>query len=414
MLGKVLRKLFSPFGVEGKEQPVARIKIAALAPIWLQYNKEFTPQKSVEETQGLPGGLSEAGPTVIHNPATASADVAAASPSSLFILEFVEPYRAIFENQGSLLGALMLIDILERHGDCPSVVQDRKSRDIELDDIQSEYDILAKVTLKEHSFTVARILLNLARETYRNFEVMVPKAVITALGHDIGKLPALRESGLYAVADHPVISARKIREIFSFSGQTSFSLTGVIEAISSHHTTEGDSWTLLLKKADGLARQQEIASLRSGLSIRPWEEWFDVQEYLSLLKPQINKMIQPNKWCAFSLQGVVYCQPSFILETARTLAARKKVLDITLVRLIDRDPAMKKIVASLREAGAVGAELGEGYFGRIFEADSGSFKKKLFVTPLKAECFGTPSKLEAEQKKEGYLANIKNMKPTMK
>lgn len=398
----MLKKLFSIFG-SGKRPPI-EVDIKDLAPIWLKYNQEFTPQKEDGAEKPQPP-LNQPG----AENGGAGVDITSEmqAPLSLFVVELVEPYRHIFESQGSLEGTLKLIELIETHGGCPSVVQDRRDKDSESEDIATLWDILARVTLKEHSFRVARLLLDLTRETYRDFQVMVPRAVITALGHDIGKIPVLRESGLYSMADHPLISARKVREIFSETGSPS--LTGVIEAIGSHHGTEGDSWAILLKRADGAAREREIAEVSGELSLGNWEDWFDTRQYLDLIKPHINVVQTANRWNAFSKKGVVYCQPSFLLETARDLASRRKIIDITLLRTLDKEAALRRIADSLRKAGAVGGDLGEGYYGRMYEVDAGKFKRKLFLTPLKAECFGMPSQLE--RVKEGYLALIKDVKP---
>lgn len=396
------------------------IDLSDLAKIWLQYNESFAPQKgpvmAVEASKCPVDGQSATGnitPAVNEAPsgqgATGILDDSAQTFLSPLVMEFVEPYKQIFQNQRSLEGVLRLIDLLEKHGQCPSVVQDRKSRDSDAEELPDSYDILAKVTLYDHSFRVTKHLLQLTKDTYRSFDVMAPRAVITGLGHDIGKMPVLRDSGLYAVADHPVISAKKVQEIFSGSGTSS--LSGVVEAIRDHHSTGTEQWTVLLKKADGLAREQEIVEVMGGeVSFRKWKEWFKAEEFLALVKPHINKMINPNKWQAFSLRGVVYCEPDFILETAKTLAAQKKVLDITLLRAIDKDAARARIVKSLMEAGVVCPEVGVGYIGRKYEANTGQIKKILFLTPLKAEAFGMPSQLEAEQPREGYLKEIKEMK----
>src|SRR5664279_5465185 len=109
----------------------------------------------------------------------------------------------------------------------------------------------------------------------------------------------------------------------------------------------------------------------------PWEQWFDVREFLSLAGTKVNVIQTGSLFHAFSVDGTVYCDPSFLYETAGVLAMKKHILDIALLRDTDKDRALRKIVGTLRNAGAVTDELGEGYSTRRFaiEIEQGRTKK---------------------------------------
>jgi hypothetical protein len=164
----------------------------------------------------------------------------------------------------------------------------------------------------------------------------------------------------------------------------------------------------MLKEADGRARQLEIER-EEQRAFLPWEKWFEVTTFLSLVGAKVNVIQTGNLFYAFSMDGTVYCDPSFLCETAGTLALQKNVLDITLLRDTDKDRAVRKIVGSLRNAGAVTDELGEGYSTRRFaiEIEQGR-PKKVPLVPLKAEAF--PNRAQFEETKKTYPPIIKGVR----
>ncbi len=75
--------------------------------------------------------------------------------------------------------------------------------------------ILTKITLKDHSYTVANNIVEIVRETL-NYENLVPRAIITALAHDLGKIPEYSESGSYCnTHEHTLIGTAKLKELAS-------------------------------------------------------------------------------------------------------------------------------------------------------------------------------------------------------
>ena len=58
----------------------------------------------------------------------------------------------------------------------------------ECTDLYSIRDTLAKVTLRDHTYRVTELALALLKET-RDGDLMIPKVLAAALGHDLGKIP---------------------------------------------------------------------------------------------------------------------------------------------------------------------------------------------------------------------------------
>ncbi len=330
--------------------------------------------------------------------------------SSAFYRDLIEPFKDRFIAQNAFEGTCRLIELIDRYGGCPSIVD--VSGDCEADDIGSIAGLLRQVTLRNHTYRVARIAIKLLEESVREFEHFTPKMLVIALGHDAGKIPEVRTREAYAKGDHPIASAAKVAEIFE--GCDISWMNSALEAIRAHHRHATEQFAVLLRKADGLARQIEITEgTTTGLVQQEWAEWFDAGECLSMLAPHVN-VSQTNKWKAFTHGSVVYCQPDFLYETARELAVKKGVMDILVYRLSDKEVALRKIIASLRDAGVLAGDVADGYIGRKFEVVSsvGKKKSKFVLLPINVEAIGQPSELEA--RKQGWLTTIRDVIPVKK
>jgi len=394
-----LKSILFPSESQKKREEI-RVGIAELAPIWLRYNQSFSPQK-VSKVEGT----SES----VRTGETRPEPTETSFFSHEVLREFFEPYRLLFESQGARDGFISLLEFLDRYGSSPSIVMIKS--DSEADELYSVSGILQKVTLREHSLNVARIMLKLIRETYKDYENLIPRTLVVSLSHDIGKAPVLRESGLYAKADHPIISAQKLGEIFS--GREPLWLQSALEIIKEHHGPTRNPFTLLLIKADSRAREMEIAALSKELKAVEWNEWFDVKRFLEILLPEINLIKTGNKWNALSYSSLVYFQPDFLYECARRLANEKKVIDMILLKVSNKQEAIKKMVESLRQARILSSDLGERQWGRSYEIRSERFRKKMFLIPIKIDAFGVLPHV-IERRKEGYLETIERVVPAGK
>ena len=151
---------------------------------------------------------------------------------SSFLDDCINPYEKTIETQGVLSVVQSLIDIMEKHGSVPSVVMD--ARDDESLSLVSVRDNLVKISLKDHTYSVTRNMIALLKEEYRDYENLIPKAIIVSLAHDLGKIPELRESGLYNTSKHPLISASKLDELFVGMDDV-FWRKDAVEVVREHH-----------------------------------------------------------------------------------------------------------------------------------------------------------------------------------
>jgi hypothetical protein len=204
---------------------------------------------------------------------------------SSFLDDCINPYEKTIETQGVLSVVQSLIDIMEKHGSVPSVVMD--AGDDESLSLVSVRDNLVKISLKDHTYSVTRNMIALLKEEYRDYENLIPKAIIVSLAHDLGKIPELRESRLYNTSEHPLISASKLDELFVGMDDV-FWRKDAVEVVREHHISTNNQFTNLLKAADRKAREMELIIFSSGYEIKPFKAWFDADEFLKMLEPDIN------------------------------------------------------------------------------------------------------------------------------
>ncbi len=324
-----------------------------------------------------------------------------------FIEDFITPHKHVFEQQKVLDVVKQLIEIMMKHGDVPSIVLDNK--DIEAINLNSVKDNLARTTLKEHSCHVGIILMNMIKDAYgAQYDQHVPKAVIAALGHDIGKIPEYRLSGIYNSTEHVQVSAQKINELFF--GKEVFWARDIGKSITEHHIFNAtDQFTQLLIAADKQAREQELLKYAKDFSIKTIKDWFKPETFMWLIEPYIN-VTQGNKWQSFSYNNIIYCRPDAIYDTAKKMCREEKILDLAFVYEADKEKSIKIIVAILREAGYVSDILKVNCLGMKFQIFTSHGQTHQYVlTPLKAEPI--MSKIaEIERRKIGFLEVITAVK----
>jgi hypothetical protein len=381
-----------------KKPPTEKIVLSLdeLCPIWIKYNSSFKPATVVKETtEATDTDPKETNASIPHSE---SAELAGDLPPSsravmtvqAFYGEVIEPHKEALA--GVLEGINRIMEILEQYGDCPSVVN--ALADSEKKVATRVGDILSKVTLRDHTFNVARIALRLLKETYHDPVGYIPAVIIATLGHDLGKIPQLRKHDKYVKADHPLTSVSIVEEIFEKDKDAHW-LKMVVKAIGEHHQSATDQLSELLKEADGKARQLEIEQAEKRASLA-WEEWFDCKELLRRVGATVNVTQTGSAFRAFSVNDAVYCDPTFLYETAGAMAAEKGVIDIALLRDTDKDKALRRIVESLRKSDVLTLELGKAYTTRKYEVQVEQGKsKRTFLVPVKASAFENRAEFEA-------------------
>jgi len=324
-----------------------------------------------------------------------------------------------------------ILEILDREGDCPSVVKAHGEVENLLE--ENAYNILAGVTLLRHTLDATEEMLRLIDPG-----PMTPMAVIAALGHDLGKIPAYRKK-LYSLGDHPVISVTILEKIPGFSEISN--REDIVRAIRDHHRRPVDFFSLKLKEADQEARKKEIAqsiSLKQAetgpevqifdkqkqANVMPEEQdsgrngeaekktrpreldlpWYDGLAILEEIVPHIN-MVDQGRWEAFSMSnGYVYVQVAFLWSVVKKVARQN---GDSSVLMGDADIDLRRnllytVVERLKtEQNAVARGLiRDGYFCAPFvlAMRDGTVHPKAWYVPFNMEAFGRlASDLEAQK-----------------
>ena len=335
------------------------------------------------------------------DPATSPRPVSSGRSSAL-IRDFIMPYQPVIESQRALEPLLTVVKILEEYGDCPSIVTAGVERDEECTDLYSIRDTLAKVTLRDHTYRVTELALAVLKQTYRDGDLMIPKVLVAALGHDLGKIPRFRATAAHAMGDHPVVSALKLQECFAGTSIPWFS--EVLDAIKGHHRIGKDRLGVILRQADGQARVKEMILSTQEMQEKPLDSWCAGSEVLAIVAPRINRPLKGNKWAAFSLKGVVYVTPDALLEAAKELARQKKIVEMGLIRSTDREDTLRRLVKILGAADLLAMEIGEHFYGRPFDifTKKAGIKQRGYFVPVKLEAFRI-AESELESRKVAFM-----------
>jgi len=255
--------------------------------------------------------------------------------------------------------------------------------DLESLNLLSVRESLAKITLKEHSYCVALNLIRAFKNDYPDYNVHIPAAVITALAHDIGKIPDLSDT-FSDTREHPIISARKLAEMFA--GKNEALAAKVIRAVESHHSDAEDDFTRMLKQADRKARQTEILKLSQNSKVAPLSSWFSLEEFYKRLEPHINFARGAYGWKAFSFRGIIYCRPELIYKTVKDLCVEFYIVDLMFLDDSARDKAIDKVVRYLRDHDMIPDELTVNRFTRRYVIKTHAGRSyKAYLTPVKPE-----------------------------
>ncbi|HGJ67339.1 TPA: hypothetical protein ENS27_18410 [bacterium] len=162
--------LFSSATTERKRLPEMTISLEELAQIWLPYNETVkNVPTSDEDIEKLFGDLEETTSKTedseqASSEKTETADatdktqkqqdeisiIESIGPLKEFWAYCIQPYKQEIQEQGVSPVIQELINLIEKHGQNPSIVID--NRDSEAVELVSVRDNLAQVTLKEHTY----------------------------------------------------------------------------------------------------------------------------------------------------------------------------------------------------------------------------------------------------------------------
>ena len=314
------------------------------------------------------------------------------------------PYKKIFEQQNALILVYKLLDLLEKHGNCPSVVL-KKGDSEESNLVSGVKNQLVKVSLKDHTAHVVRFVLDELKKTYQNPVIHIPRAVTMALAHDIGKIPAFH-TGDYNTLDHSMIGELQFASLSE--GMDIVWKDQVRTAIREHHLRTSDQFTLILKEADRKARGLEMIRCLKGFRISEFDNWFDLKEFIRKVAVCVN-VVQKNKWVAVSINGVVYIRPNALYLIANEYRKEKKVFDPLFMYQSNEASIVQRIVNLMKEAGLVTGLETNYYYKRYRLTTRHSLRPYyVYLVPIRLEGLCMMAGVSVEEienrKKPTYLA----------
>ena len=323
-----------------------------------------------------------------------------------------------------------LLELLDKYGDCPSVVQNPGKDDHDSLRKKTNYDdytALSKISLLDHSIDVAEKLIEMHGESLSS----LPMDILMALGHDIGKIPAFsKKASDYTTGDHPEMSALLLSKIDGFNSLPY--AEKVKTAVKKHHVVSSETYIENLRKADQKARAEELERIRAEeldinssegselVDLTPQKKPENTELYLEGLDPDIiiarikderlNKIINGG-FDAFSTKnGYVFVQAGVVMDFIKDFLAEKG-LDIDPN---DRELRQKILIEAaeiMRKKGYLAEEFVQsGYFSNKFKV---IFKNRRPVIgiymPFYASAFSSNIN-KLEKAKQGYLKDIQEVR----
>lgn len=316
-----------------------------------------TTSHSIELISSAPNDLDTSYPTLIEMnfQETLKND----EPIYLVWKEYFLPYSQQIKEQKVDLYLKEGLNILSKEGNCSSLTgvstENKQQYDVEIEDFSLYKDLLSKVSLKEHTLNVIRIISEDSKKIFENSENHMPKVLFLALFHDIGKIPN------YFNIDpksHSLTSASVLNMIAEKLKIKPFWFEEAIQVIREHHISGSKNiYKKLLRGADKKARLIEISRLLSDYTIKPLKEWFSLDEFLRDLYNTINIDHYGPKWYAFHYNDIIYVKPDRALDLIDEQRKRKKVLSYEFLTKNDRQKAITFLLTLLEENEMLAYEL---------------------------------------------------------
>jgi hypothetical protein len=193
-----------------------------------------------------------------------------------------------------------LLTLLDTEGNIPSVVSGQNETESKIP--ENTYKMLAQVSLAEHIIHVAEEILAIVP-----YGANLPIALISALAHDIGKIPKFRKQ-YYSLGDHPFISVTVLESIGGFKELVY--KDDIMQAVRDHHLKPKGYIGENLKEADTRARRRELMEVQKKLAMSPPPDAFEKSE------PNIDIEIPKDNINTENLKKGVVDEVTILMETS--------------------------------------------------------------------------------------------------
>ena len=192
-----------------------------------------------------------------------------------------------------------LLTLLDTEGNIPSVVSGQNETESKIP--ENTYKMLAQVSLAEHTIHVAEEILAIVP-----YGANLPIALISALAHDLGKMPKFRKQ-YYSLGDHPFISVTVLESIGGFKELVY--KDDIMQAVRDHHLKPKGYVGENLKEADTRARRRELTEVQKKLAMSPPPDAFEKSE------PNIDIEIPKDNINTENLKEGVVDEVTILMET---------------------------------------------------------------------------------------------------
>jgi len=310
--------------------------------------------------------------------------------------EIVTPYYDEYRLQNALPLLIEGFALLDRHFNVSSF--SGVEEDPETVQIVEYKDIIARISLGEHTINVVNFIVEDVKKTYYSPESHIPRFVLAALFHDIGKVREYQEkytgarSHAHASAGIFLSISRKVYED-SPPGW----IDEVAQAIREHHIPTRYDLALALKRADMKARTLEVALYLGNVEIRDVEDWFDVNLFKEELYNHLNvDQIQPI--VGFTFRDRVFVQKSGLLYLVDIQRKRKNVLSHEFLYQEGQEAIKNKVTKILSANGLTVTDRG---WKKVILVLRGGRTREAYLLVLKGSIFTQEEMRELETRRLG-------------
>ena len=352
--------------------------------------------------------------------------------------EYVEPYEELWKETRLEEVVERVLRMLDAEGEAPSVAGDRYDGEI-----KSQYDLLTRVSLSEHTYDVVRLAVKkLKSELPQGWQGIYPRLVLACLLHDIGKLPSVRGQN-YVTGQHPVDGANLADLILKEADHPW--REAVADLVRKHHERPGENASIehrILVWADKEARLEETTALAEKIrptdrkkaekttapvptvvasreppkkgkpETRPIPSDFPLSPVFQKILEQTNKLIKGRVWVAFSQpDGNVYVYPETLHKAISDTAREAGFEDPFFHSAEEKRNSLQSFYDEFRRRGWVPEKLVSkdfyGNFFRLWNPMKPGFTCTFYV-PIKVSAFEVPlGKLEKIRKEDPVLSQVK-------
>jgi len=310
----------------------------------------------------------------------------------------VTPYLEEYRLQNVLPLVIEGFILLDKHFNVSSL--SGIEEDPETVQITSYKDVIAKISLGEHTINVVTKIVNEAKKSYYSPEAHVPRLVAVALFHDIGKVREYQEkyTGSHS---HSFISANILLAVAKrvYGDDLPVWVEDIAQAIREHHVPTKHEVACALKKADTKSRALEVALCLGNTELKDIELWFDVDEFKKDLFGLLN-VDQAQPAVGFTFENCIYVRKQGLIHLVDIQRRRKNVLSHEFLYYEGLEDVKNKVTKILVAKGLTISD--RGWHKKVIHY-RGRSPYEAYLLILKGSIF-TPEEMQTlETRRQGSL-----------